>query len=292
MKKRSSLMVFNVLFIFSFVIPGFGGNDIVEKYRGILAAGESKAKILVLGTFHFKDAGLDSYKPQHDFDVLSASGQKQVEELVQLLAAFKPTKVAVEWKTKYQEKVNVQFQEYLKGTYKLTSNEVHQVGFRLAKTMGHPQVYLVDAKGRGFTEPGDIDAFAKANGQDIYLKNTWGKRYRKIYKHEDALKMKMRLVDYLQFMNLDEMLEMSHGAYLVDDFAVGKDSEFPGVDGFVTRWYNRNLRIFSNLVRLTESPKERIILIIGAGHVPIIKHAIESSPQFEFVKVSSVLGKN
>ena len=44
----------------------------------------------------------------------------------------------------------------------------------------------------------------------------------------------------------------------------GEGGQYPGVDS-KTAWYNRNLRIFANLQRLTEQPGERILLVIGAG---------------------------
>ena len=53
-------------------------------------------------------------------------------------------------------------------------------------------------------------------------------------------------------------------------------------------WYNRNLRIFANIVRVTE-PGDRLLLVIGAGHVPILKQAADSSPEYRLVEVRSVL---
>ena len=37
-----------------------------------------RAQLLLLGTFHFKDAGLDGYKPKYDVDILSAERQRQL----------------------------------------------------------------------------------------------------------------------------------------------------------------------------------------------------------------------
>jgi hypothetical protein len=39
----------------------------------------------------------------------------------------------------------------------------------------------------------------------------------------------------------------------------------------VTNWYKRNLRIFTNLNRITEFGKDRVLLIIGTGHLKILK---------------------
>ena len=49
---------------------------------------------------------------------------------------------------------------------------------------------------------------------------------------------------------------------------MGAEGAYPGPD-HVTAWYNRNLRIFANLQRLAAAPDERILLVIGAGHVRI-----------------------
>ena len=42
-------------------------------------------------------------------------------------------------------------------------------------------------------------------------------------------------------------------------------------------WYNRNLKTFVNLTRITESEDERILLIIGAGHLGFLKQIVEDS---------------
>lgn len=275
------------------VVSGLAQNDAnLEKIQTILKVKEPKAKIMVLGTFHFLDAGLDGYKPKHDVDIMSPERQEQVKEVVGLIAArFKPTKIALEWKPEHQSMVDERFTQYLSGQFELKSNEVYQLGFRLGKEMGHTKLFLVDAAGRGFENVEDAEAFAKKKGQMEYLKGTWSKRYEKAYELDDVLKTQMTLRDFLIYSNHEENLRLNHGAYLVDSFAIGDGETFPGADGFVASWYSRNLRIFSNLIRLTESAEERILLIIGSGHVPIIKHAIESSPQFEFVDVASILGR-
>jgi len=36
---------------------------------------------------------------------------------------------------------------------------------------------------------------------------------------------------------------------------------------------------------------ERVLLLIGAGHVPILRHAALSSPDYELVEVRRVLGE-
>jgi hypothetical protein len=61
-------------------------------------------------------------------------------------------------------------------------------------------------------------------------------------------------------------------------FKFGSDLQYLGPDD-ATSWYNRNLRIFSNLQALTSSSNDRILLIVGAGHLPILRFLAESSPE-------------
>ena len=41
-----------------------------------------RAKVMILGTFHFADAGLDGYRPKHEVDVRSPERQQELEQLL------------------------------------------------------------------------------------------------------------------------------------------------------------------------------------------------------------------
>ena len=44
--------------------------------------------IMLLGTFHFQDRGLDAYKPKFDVEILSPQRQQEVAEVVERLATL------------------------------------------------------------------------------------------------------------------------------------------------------------------------------------------------------------
>ena len=90
-------------------------------------------------------------------------------------------------------------------------------------------------------------------------------------------------------MNAEPRLLAGHGHYFVGGFAIGDGETFPGADGFITSWYNRNLRIFANLLRLADSPDERILVIYGSGHIPILRHIARAAPQVKLVEVADYL---
>ena len=52
-----------------------------------------RAQVLVLGVFHFQDAGLDSYKPQFAFDIRNAERQRELQEVLDQLPVRLPIRL-------------------------------------------------------------------------------------------------------------------------------------------------------------------------------------------------------
>lgn len=246
------------------------------------------ASILLLGTFHFQDAGLDSYKPQFDIDVRSPARQKQIENLIEALAGYAPTKIAVEAKADRQATLDQRFESFLAGSFELPPGELYQLGFRLAKKLAHAKVWAVDAEARYYEPWVDPSEFAQEHGQAKRLDPLLELAYERLYRWQDEQKTRETLIETLVRMSSEESLRRLHGHYLIDSFEVGDEANYPGADSR-TAWYNRNLRIFANLQRLREKPGERILLIIGNGHVPILRHAVQASPEYQLVEVEQVL---
>lgn len=251
---------------------------------------EPDGRILILGTFHFADAGLDEFKPEYDVDIASPERQAELEEVLAALEAFAPSKIAVEVRPERQAELDESYASYLAGEKKLTTDEVHQLGFRLGKRLGHQRLYAVDAE-RRFYEPWiDPDEYAAEHRQTGVTLDPWPALYTELYRAEDRAKTERSLGETFLALNEEEAVLRRHGRYLVESFKSGVGAEYPGVDSKIA-WYNRNLRIFANLIRITEQKDERILLIIGADHVPIIRHAVRASPEYALVEVSDVLAK-
>jgi hypothetical protein len=110
---------------------------------------QGRAKILLLGTFHFDDAGLDDYKPKYRLNILSGQRQKEISDVLNALGLFRPNKIAVEWPAERQAALDAEFGKYRKGNQvELGPNEIYQIGFRLAGSLGHSRIYAVDARRR------------------------------------------------------------------------------------------------------------------------------------------------
>ena len=68
--------------------------------------------------------------------------QAELQQLVEQLIRFKPTKIAVEADTRWDAKLQAEYNAYLKDDFQLERHEIHQVGFRLAKQMEHSEDIL------------------------------------------------------------------------------------------------------------------------------------------------------
>ena len=97
-----------------------------------------RAEVLTLGTFHFNFPNLDVVKidESDQIDVLDPRHQAEIEEIVDRLAKFKPTIIAIELSTHYQSAIDSLYNNYLAGKHDLNRGETQQIGFRLGKKLG------------------------------------------------------------------------------------------------------------------------------------------------------------
>ena len=83
-----------------------GGNKQVTK----------KPTIMILGSSHLANPGMDGINTKMD-DVLAPKRQREIQQLVEQLKAFGPTKIAFEVDFSRDAEINAYYQGYLKGTY-------------------------------------------------------------------------------------------------------------------------------------------------------------------------------
>lgn len=56
--------------------------------------------------------------------------------------------------------------------------------------------------------------------------------------------------------------------------------------GVVSDWFRRNMRIYTNIVRLIDSPEERVLVVYGAGHLGWLQYALAANPTIHLRKLS------
>ncbi len=255
-----------------------------------------KPTVMILGSTHLANDGLDVYNTKMD-DISTPKRQREVEQLVEQLKKFKPTKIALERDEKmHSAGTHTEYQGYLEGTYQLKRGEGDQIGFRLAKQMGHPKLYCVDyridyRKDDPFIPWGEFNldlidyrGFAKTHNLEHLLpppptiegKVTQDEKGATWIEPEKYIS----IIDMYVRDNHPQGRRLSHQRYIRWIARVGLADEYPGANWVVHSWYARNLKIFVNLTRLTESADERILLIIGAGHVYLVQQFFEESGDY------------
>lgn len=243
----------------------------------------NKTKILILGTFHM-GATSDLFKLDVD-NLNSTKRQKEIHEVVERLINYKPTKIAVEVQRKHNKKLNEQYLNYLTGKYELEINEVDQIGFRIAQKMNHREIYGIDWMERGVAkkDAGDIYEWAKTNTPQLFDEVFSWLESSPIIKNEEYKSILEMYRDY----NEPDIINKLHASN-INIARIKSTEEFIGLD-WLLWWYQRNLIIFSNLAELSKSTKERILLIVGIGHVKILSNFLEESELFELEPVSKYL---
>lgn len=257
-----------------------------------IAVRAQEVEVLSLGTFHFAFHNADVIKTDkaNQIDVLNNQYQSEIEEIVKRLAKFKPTHIAIEIDPAKQIRTDSLYKEYLEGNYHLKRSETEQLGFRLAKQLGHEKLFCVNAWG---TYPENIervlngsDSVANQKFMDCFYNNPDSSIF---YSREPVFKTQ-GILEELKQLNTEENLKKELGNYLTSVFKYEtKDDGFFGVDFTTTWWFNRNLRIFRNIQRIGTKPGDKILVIFGYSHMNILNPLFEASPEFKLVSANEFL---
>jgi len=270
MKK---LFVAPVLVLLLAAVPVIAGS------RAGCTAPIAKPEILIVGTYHMNNPGHDIYNTQAD-DVLVPKRQAEIAELLEVLKKFRPTKVAIE-SAVYDDTRKKQYADYLAGTRTLTRNEIEQVGFRLAKELGQKDIYPVDYDG-DFPWQRLIN-FAKAKGLSPQF-DQLAAEIGDMVGRQDEFLHSHTILETLLAMNADDKVALDVGFYYREAH-FGEAGDYAGPD-LLASWYQRNMRIYSNIVNLIGSPDERILVIYGSGHLGWLRQAAENDPTVRLRKLA------
>ena len=238
-----------------------------------------KARVLILGVFHMANPGRDMFNLQVD-DVLEPRRQKELSELAEMLKKFQPTKIALE-SPAGSEKIQKQSQDSLAENHSLTRTESDQIGFRLGKELGHKHVYGIDIQGDFPFDP--VAQFAKKNGKEELLNGLISQVPKEIEAMSRILS-KGTISDLLRYINQDEHVRRDH-EFDMSMAQFAGNGEYPGPD-LLAAWYQRNIRIYSNLRGIIDSPEDRVLVIYGSGHLFWLERDVLDSPDLELVRLS------
>lgn len=234
-----------------------------------LAETPAPVEVMVLGTFHFTGA------PAFN-DVMAPKQQAEIRAVVDALADFRPTKLALEWTREEAPRFDSLYAAYRAGRHALTPNERQQLGFRLANRLDHERVYAVDYKQKwGMREVLDY-----AQEHEPWFGEFFEQWRQQMESDSDSLHRHASVGEILRWYNQPSTLDRIQ-AFRMRTLEVGADSNHIGIRP-VTSVYERNFRIFANIARMA-APGDRILVIFGSGHAYFFREFVDDHPHMTLV---------
>ena len=241
------------------------------------AGRDRRIPVLLVGSFHMANPGRDVANALVD-DMQAERRQAELEDLAGRLAAFGPTKVAVElpWD---DEAVGLRYRAYREGCSALRTDESEQIGFRVARRCGHEAVWPVDVQDT-FFDP-EIEKVAAGHpGHQAHYDEAVAAAQRCADDVERWL-AHSTVADTLRRMNEPDALRAALALYIDFLTPVADPPAWPGPD-MVGAWFRRNLRILAVLHAMSR-PDDRLLVVFGQGHVAVWHHLLAVSETFEAV---------
>ncbi len=247
------------------------------------AASEQPIEVMILGTYHFANPGLDMHNAEID-DVLAPKRQEEVVAVVNALARFQPTRVAVEANADdIPSRALPGYQDYLAGKHGQNRNEIHQIGYRLASQLKHQHVFGIDADGEFPFEA--LQAFAATSGRAAELQAAVDEIGAHTKQFEQRAKQ-ASVGTLLREMNEPGRIREDHAWYM-RTLSYGAGKEQPGAK-LVGSWTARNIAICARLVQVAR-PGDRIVVVYGAGHSQLLRQCVLDMPGWKLVEPNSYL---
>jgi len=241
--------------------------------------------VMLLGSYHMDNPGRDAVNVEAD-DVLSADRQAELEQLCDRLEPWSPDLVATEWDREEQDDLDAVYDAYrgAGGDEDLLDdhrrNEVVQIGCRLADRLDHDRVAAVDYPLRldhHMEGPPDYSlreaterAAEELDAYDVDPESEKAEHDRRLHSST--------IPEYLQWLNREPNLHANEGMFAAG-LSESDPDDYTGVE-MLLGWYDRNLRIVQHLWWATEDDTDSILLVVGTGHVHVLRHLLDRTPMF------------
>lgn len=222
-----------------------------------------KPKILLVGSSHYHELFKED-EPSKEF-------LKNLEKLRKSLITYNPTKICVEIEEKYQDQIDEFYQSY--DYKKFSKREAYDLGFNAGKQCELTTVHAVDWMEIDKNQNGISEAvdWAKVHDSEFIDRlNNLQSFHNSFNTNEDIYEITLELNKPENFKHDQEMY--GHMMLLGDTW----DVSIP----WLTWWYKRNMIMVNNITREIYADS-RVIMIVGAGHLYILKQMLESSGKFE-----------
>jgi Family of unknown function (DUF5694) len=248
-------------------------------------AQNKKIKVILLGTFHYgatTDRGKTSFT-----DLFSTKRQIELESIAINFAKFGVNKFFLETPIKGQSKQDSLFAKYKNKTLIDTTvlrDEAIQIAFRTALINN---AKLVASDCRQELPYAMIEEYENVHqGDTVNTYSFFDVKYPFTQKQKKL--SELTLPQYYIQLNNTYNRQANMFDYIHYALGYGKDTSYVG-ESFTLSWYDRNLKIFTNIIRNIDLKTDKIIVVLyGSSHTALIRHFFEDHPYFEIVELNKV----
>jgi len=239
--------------------------------------------VLNLGTFHMGYTP-DANKTQ--FDEHNKENVRRIHEIAKKIAEFKPTIILVEQEPYHNPQLAESYNKYLENPEMKFANpdEIELLAYEVGRLSGAKQIYGIDYQQEYFymmqqVLKDQLDTVTYQKYEDLVRLN----------KQQNNIDEKSVKVDELLWLinqpeNLDNLINLN--ADLLTTVSV---YGYPLGAEQASKYYNRNLMMFSNLNNVPVTKSDRIFILMGATHTAFFKDFLRRSPKFIEVNVLDYL---
>ncbi len=244
---------------------------------------DGKIKVLNFATFHM---GATSDSNTIEFDEENKKNQEDAKKIAQMISAFKPTVICVEVPVSDNIELNEKYDDYLKNPEKVSTyyGEVALVAFEVGRMNNIEKLYGIDHKMEYNYNINDN----LINSLDSITYNKFQSNPFESIPDLNVFEEGLSLMEKLKRMNHPKFLDFLITANADILTYVGTENGFEGADE-ASKYYQRNLRIYSNLNRLLIDKNDRVFILSGGSHTAFLNEFLKRSLKYEIVNTFDYL---
>jgi len=226
-----------------------------------------KIRVLNFGTAHL------SQTTDANSSMINLEDPKEkadLKKMVRKIAEFKPTVILLELDPKNNEYIKKTFAKYKNDQNERLnySDELNSIGLEIGRLSDTERIYGIDSQ-IGFDYPSLIELANKTKSDSLFVSEMMD-----YYKKLNSLKLEEQFAE----MNTKESKMKTFDFY---NFLATQHSEknYEGAK-VISAFYERNLRMYSNLNDLKLSKNDRVFILTGAAHTAYLDIFIGNSEKF------------
>ncbi len=247
-----------------------------------IAQQEPPAEVMLFGVFHFANPGRDVVRTEQ-IDVMTDQNQAYLEALSDRISEFNPTVVLLEYAPERDVEMQERYRQYLAGSFELPSNEIYQLGFRIAALSDAGTVHGYDETSIHWqAEP----LFEYLEQTDTDTGARMSALIEQVTLEEQEAQSALTLQALLARTNDPDRDGLNRSFYIMTNHA-GDTDNFVGADATAS-WWHRNFRMYAHVQRHAQ-PGERVLVIGGQGHTAILRQLLADDRERVAVDVRPLL---